>query len=82
MKTTSRSYSVVITPAEEGGFVVTVPLLPGCITEGETLEEALWNAKEAITLTIEELVSRGDSIPNEMSPSITSIVTISAGQYA
>lgn len=42
--------------AEEGGFVVTVPALDGCITEGDTLEEALENAKEAILCYLEGLV--------------------------
>ena len=59
MNNTFRSYSVVLTPALEGGFVVTVPLLPGCVTEGDTLEEALNNIKEAITLTVEELAYQG-----------------------
>jgi antitoxin HicB len=76
------SYSVVLTPAEEGGFVVTVPSLPCCITEGDTLEEALTNAKEAIELTLEGLMSRNEEIPFEYAPSVTSVVTVSGMQYA
>jgi antitoxin HicB len=54
--TESKSYTVsdgqillTLTPAEEGGFVVTSPLDPELITEGETLEEAFENARDALT---------------------------------
>lgn len=43
-------YTVVLEEAEEGGYTVTVPALPGCISEGDTYEEALENVKDAITL--------------------------------
>lgn len=42
------SYEVVLEPAEEGGFTVYVPSLKGCVSEGETEEEALENIKDAI----------------------------------
>ncbi len=41
-------YSVLIHPAEEGGFWAEVPELPGCYSQGETIEEALSNTGEAI----------------------------------
>ena len=41
---------VVLTPAEEGGYTVTMPAFPGCVTEGETVEDALANAKQAANL--------------------------------
>ena len=44
---------VVLEASEEGGFTVYVPSLPGCISEGETEEEALVNIKEAIELYLE-----------------------------
>jgi len=43
-------YTVVLEPAEEGGYTVTVPTLPGCISEGDTYDEALENIKDAIQL--------------------------------
>ena len=46
---------VVLEAAEEGGFTVYAPSLPGCISEGETEEEALANIKEAIELYLEPL---------------------------
>ncbi len=44
---------------EEGGYTVLVPALPGCITYGETVDEAIAMAKEAIEVYIEELRERG-----------------------
>jgi predicted RNase H-like HicB family nuclease len=44
---------VVLEPSDEGGFTVYVPSLPGCISEGETLEEVLANIRQAIDLYLE-----------------------------
>lgn len=46
---------VVLEPAEEGGFTIYVPALPGCISEGDTEEEAMANIKEAIELYLEPI---------------------------
>jgi len=46
---------VVLEPSEDGGFTVIVPSLPGCISEGDTKEEALKNIKEAIGLYFESV---------------------------
>jgi len=62
------SYTVVLIPSEyedEVGYTVRVPALPGCITEGDTVEEALANAKEAIEGYLLSLRERGLSIPQE-----------------
>ncbi len=45
---------VILEPSDEGGFTVYVPSLPGCISEGNTLEEAMQNIREAIDLYLEE----------------------------
>jgi predicted RNase H-like HicB family nuclease len=50
---------------EEGGFTVNVPALPGCITFGETIDEAIDMAKDAINLYLEELKSRGEKIVDD-----------------
>jgi len=55
---------VVIEPSDEGGYTVTVPALPGCITEGETREEALVNIREAIELYLEPVDDDSDLSPN------------------
>ena len=70
------SYSVVLTPADEGGYTVTVPTIPGCFTEGDTYEEALRNAREAIELCLAQMLADGEDIPVETSPSAISSVTI------
>lgn len=56
---------VLLYPGEDGYFVVEVPSLPGCITQGKTREEALANAEEAIALYIEVLQDRGEIIPDD-----------------
>lgn len=50
-------------PAPEGGFVVTVPALPGLVTEGDTLEEAREMVKDAIRGYLESLIKHGEQIP-------------------
>jgi len=46
-------FQVVLEPSDEGGYTVYVPSLPGCISEGDTIEEALANIREAIELYLE-----------------------------
>jgi antitoxin HicB len=58
---TEYSYTVLFAPAEEGGFVVTCPALPGLATEGDTMEEARAIAQDAIRAYIESL--RKDHLP-------------------
>ena len=60
-----KNYRVVIEPGEDGWFVVTVPALPGCITQGKTVEEAEKNAKEAIEAYLESLIKRHKKIPDQ-----------------
>ncbi len=59
------SYSVFYEEAPEGGYVAFVPILPGCHTQGETLEETERNAREAIALYLESLAANGEAIPEE-----------------
>ncbi len=47
--------TVILEPSEEGGYTVVVPSLPGCISEGETREEAIRNIREAIELYLEPI---------------------------
>ena len=61
----SQQRQVLLYPGEDGYFVVEVPSLPGCISQGKTREEALANIGEAIALYIEVLEERGDSIPED-----------------
>jgi antitoxin HicB len=47
--------SILLTPEDEGGYSVSVPELPGCFTQGETIAEAIDMAKEAICVYVESL---------------------------
>lgn len=59
------SYSVFYESAPEGGYVAFVPALPGCHTQGETLEETEKNVREAIEVYLESLATHSDPIPRE-----------------
>ena len=56
-------YRVLIEEDEDGVFVAEVPSLPGCISQGETREEALTNIKEAIAVYVESLEAHGEAVP-------------------
>jgi predicted RNase H-like HicB family nuclease len=64
-KIESQQRKVLLYPGEDGYFVVEVPSLPGCISQGKTREEALANIEEAISLYLEVLEERGESIPED-----------------
>ncbi len=62
-------YTVVLQPdPEEGGYVVTVPALPGVVTQGETVEECRVNVTEAIEVYLESLRREGLPLPTERVP--------------
>jgi predicted RNase H-like HicB family nuclease len=56
---------IVITPDEDGGYVVECPSLPGCYSQGDTLDEAIANIREAIELYIEVLQEENRPIPED-----------------
>ena len=61
-----RQYTILLEPdTEEGGYTVTVPILPGCITQGETIEQCIERAREAIAGYIESLRFDGEPVPEE-----------------
>lgn len=62
---TRKERQVLITKEEDGGYSATVPSLPGCTSQGETLEETIANIREAIELHLEGYEERGWSIPEE-----------------
>lgn len=63
-----------MTPEAEGGYTVTVPSLPGCVTWGETIEDAKEMAKEAILLYVEDMEANNEKIPNDMNSLELSLV--------
>ncbi len=54
---------IILEPSEEGGYTVTVPALPGCISEGNDVDDALVNIREAIELYLEPV--EDDWLPDE-----------------
>ena len=69
-------YRVPIEPAEEGGFVVTVPALPGCVTQGETRDEAVAMARDCIEGFLACLAESGEPIPVEPEPAGAGAVAV------
>jgi len=63
MKQKILKYDVIFEEQHEGGYTVTVPSLPGCISEGDTFEEAKTNIAEAMTAYLESLAKDGEEIP-------------------
>ena len=59
------TYRVELAALEQGGFLVTVPALPGCVTWGSTFDQAVAMAKEAAELWVEDMVERGQPVPDE-----------------
>ena len=59
------SYRILLRKEPEEGYTVTVPSLPGCVTYGGTIEEAIEMAKEAIELYLDSLKEHGEEIPTE-----------------
>lgn len=61
----SYRYTIILEHQPDGGYHVSCPALPGCRTEGDSLDEALSNMKEAIELYIESLKAHGEDVPTE-----------------
>jgi antitoxin HicB len=71
-------YTVVLDPdPDEGGYTVTVPALPGCVTQGDTLDEAIANAREAIAAHVGGYAKEGEPIPTEVPGLIVTTVDVS-----
>jgi antitoxin HicB len=67
-------FKVILEPDETGGYVVSCPSLPGCYTQGETIEEALENIKEVIALCLEDMEAEGEEIPDSTKTLIGSVI--------
>lgn len=61
-----RRFKIILEWTEDGGgYTVTVPALPGCVTEGDTIQEAIENAQEAIVGYLEALKLQGQPLPEK-----------------
>jgi len=69
-------FTVLLEPDEEtGGYVISCPSLPGCYSQGDTIDEALENVKEAILLRLEDMQAQDQPIP-DMSRILVSSVAV------
>jgi predicted RNase H-like HicB family nuclease len=76
---TERQYTIVLIPEpEEGGYSVMVPALPGCVTQGETIEEAVAMARDAIAGWIAVAERHGEPVPEEREHPRTIVVSVAA----
>jgi antitoxin HicB len=73
-----RTYTILLEPEETGGYMVLVPGLPGCFTQGRTLDECRERAAEAIAVHIAGLEADGESVPEEFGAPQTLTVTVAA----
>ena len=81
MRQTKKVYSfqINLVPDGDGGYTVLVPLLPGCVSYGTSIEEATHNAKEAIQLHLENLAAHRQPVPagEQAAPVFTTVVHVS-----
>ena len=75
----SRTYTVVLDPdPEAGGYTVTVPALPGVVTQGETVDQCIERVQEAIALHLAAMAADGEPIPEEHEKPLLVTVTVAA----
>jgi antitoxin HicB len=74
VKVLAYDFKVLLEPDETGGYVVSCPSLPGCYTQGDTIEAALANIREAIELCLEDLQAQGETLPDPSGVLVGSIV--------
>ncbi len=58
-------YTVILEREPDGGYVATVPALPGCVSQGDTRDELLRNIREAADLYIDDCIASGDPVRTE-----------------
>lgn len=69
-------YTVVLEREADGGYVASVPVLPGCVSQGDSRAEALANIREAIALYIEDCREAGDPVPLEDGKEIVEVEAV------
>jgi predicted RNase H-like HicB family nuclease len=67
-------FKVILEPDETGGYVVICPAIQGCYSQGNTIEEALKNIKEAIELCLEDMKSQKEKLPDPSKELIGSVI--------
>ncbi len=70
------NYKVILEKDSSGGYIAICPSFQGCYSQGDTIEEALDNIKEAIELCIEDLESQGEPLPESYHSFVSSVVIL------
>ena len=68
-------YTLILEREQDGGYVASVPALPGCVSQGDTREEAIRNIHEAADLYIEDCLASGDPVPTEAGKEYVELTT-------
>lgn len=76
---TTRRFHVYLRPEPEGGFTVTVPALPGCVTYGRDVKEASAMADDAIRAYLTSLQKHGENVPSDTGALLTSVDVVVRG---
>lgn len=69
-------YTVILKEEDDGGYVATVPALPGCVSQGDDRAAAMRNIREAIELYIEDCLDAGDPVPTEAGKEFVEVETV------
>lgn len=80
--TSIKKFNIVFTPEKSGGFTVTVPTLPGCVTYGKNLSVAKKMAKDAIKAYLKSLEKHGETVPSDEESYFTSVDVPYPAAYA
>lgn len=72
------NYSAVFTPNEHGGYNVSFPDFPGCVTFGKNMREAREKAREVLELWLEELHDKGEDMPEQSGQPIVGQIEVAA----
>jgi antitoxin HicB len=75
-----RQFHIRFRKAEEGGYIVSIPEMPGCVTQAETLEEGLVMVKDALAGLLQVAVEHGDHIPEQFRDLVEELAASSASQ--
>ena len=67
-------YTVVLEQESDGGYVVSVPALPGCVSQGDSRVQALGNIREAIDLFVQDCREAGDPVPTEVGKEFVEVI--------
>ncbi len=68
-------YTVILEQESDRGYVAIVPALPGCVSQGDTREEAMTNIAEAAEFYVEDCLEAGDQAPNEAGREYIEVLT-------